>query len=367
MQRCLRFALGLAWVLTMSSGTAHAQGWGWGGWGGWAETPGGSLARGMGYFAQGLGQYNLNTAQANSINTDTYMRWNEYWYQAHLEGARRHAALVNGEATKTKAAYNEYRKNLQDHPTAHDVESGDALNAALDQLNDPRISSSSLKIATAPVDAAVIKDIPFHSASEAVTIVLNQVKTARQWPSSLNGDRFIDDKKTFEEIAEKAPKEDEVGDISPDTLKKAHDLVNSLKAKLAAEPLATVPENQEANRFVKTLSGLVRMLEKPDTKQALDQLKLIKSTTVGNLLAFMHVYNLRFGPATTPRQRLIYDQIFPVLDDVRDRVMRESKVDESSTAQANPNHVDDFFNRLDVDQAATKDKKAVPVAPNPNQ
>ena len=28
-------------------------------------------------------------------------------------------------------------KNLQDHPTARDVENGDALNAALDQLSDP--------------------------------------------------------------------------------------------------------------------------------------------------------------------------------------------------------------------------------------
>ena len=78
----------------------------------------------------------------------------------------------------------------------------------------------------------------------------------------------------------------------------------------------------------------------------------------------MHVYNLRFGAATTPHQKLIYDQIFPALDEVRDRIARESKVDES-TAQANPAHVGDFFNKVDVDQAG-KDKK-VPVPPNPNQ
>jgi hypothetical protein len=363
MHRCLRFSVALACFFLMSVGTVHAQGWGWGGWG--VDTPGGSVARGMGYFYQGLGQYNVNSAQARSINTDTYMRWNEYMYQAHLEGARRHAALVNGEATRTKASYNEYKKNLQDHPSARDVESGEALNAALDQLSDPRIASSSLKIATAPIDAKVIKDIPFHNASEAVTIVLSQVKAAKQWPPALSGDRFIDDKRAFDELAERAPKEDEVGEISPDTLKKAHDLVNSLKAKLAAEPLGSVQENQEANRFVKTLSGLVRMLEKPDTKEALDQLRMVKTTSLGNLIAFMHVYNLRFGPATSPHQRLIYDQIFPVLDEVRDRVMRESKVDENSTAQANPNHVGDFFNRMDADQPAGK--KDAPVPPNPNQ
>ena len=42
----------------------------------------------------------------------------------------------------------------------------------------------------------------------------------------------------------------------------------SLQGKLAAQPLDSVKANQEASRFVKTLSGLVRMLEKPDTKAA---------------------------------------------------------------------------------------------------
>ena len=31
------------------------------------------------------------------------------------------------------------------HPSAADVENGDALNAALDQLSDPRIHSSALR------------------------------------------------------------------------------------------------------------------------------------------------------------------------------------------------------------------------------
>ena len=85
----------------------------------------------------------------------------------------------------------------------------------------------------------------------------------------------------------------------------------AFRAKLAAQPLDSVREQQEASRFVKTLAGLVRMLEKPDTKAALDQLRMVKTTTLGNLIAFMHVYNLRFGAATTPHQKLIYDQLYP--------------------------------------------------------
>jgi hypothetical protein len=187
------------------------------------------------------------------------------------------------------------------------------------------------------------------------------VKEAKKWPAALDGDRFIDEKRVFEEIADKARKEDEEGEIAPETLKKAHDLVSSLQGKLAAQPLDSVKANQEATRFVKTLSGLVRMMEKPDTKAALDQLKMVKTTTLGNLIAFMHIYNMRFGAATSPHQKLIYDQLYPLLDDVRDRITKESK---SEMAAGNPDHAGDFFNKLEVDKPDGKNKDA-PQPRNP--
>jgi hypothetical protein len=363
MLRPVPIALGLALMLSISEGTVHAQ-WGWGGWGGWSATPGGDYARGLGYFNMGAGVYNLDTAQARSINADTFMRWNEYWYAAHQEATRQYVAKRDGDAAKTKAAYNEAIKSLRDHPTARDVENGDALNAALDQLSDPRISSSSLKIATTPIDAQVIRDIPFRNASEAVTIVLSQVKAASKWPSALNNDRFADDKKNFEEIVEKVRAEDEAGDISAESLNRAKDLVNSLRAKIEATRFDNLAESQEATKFVKTLAGLVRMLEKPDTREAFDQLRMVKTSSLGNLLAFMHIYNLRFGAATTPRQRVIYEQLFPLLDEVRDRIVKESNVGDTATARANASHVGDVFNKLDLDSLQGKDKKSAPPQPN---
>ncbi len=91
-------------------------------------------------------------------------------------------------------------------------------NAALDQLSDPRIQGSSLRIASTPIDAKIIAEIPFRYASEAVTIILSQVKGATQWPPALDIPRFADDKKSFEEVAEQARKEDEDGEISPQTI-----------------------------------------------------------------------------------------------------------------------------------------------------
>jgi hypothetical protein len=82
------------------------------------------------------------------------------------------------------------------------------------------------------------------------------------------------------------------------------------------------------------------------------------------LIAFMHVYNLRFGAATTPRQRLIYDQLYPLVDEVRDRILKESNVDDKATARAEPAHVGDFFNKMDMDSLQGKPKKDAPPQPN---
>ena len=41
------------------------------GWGGWGSTPGSSMARGLGMMSMGRGMFNVDTAQARSINTNT--------------------------------------------------------------------------------------------------------------------------------------------------------------------------------------------------------------------------------------------------------------------------------------------------------
>ena len=90
MHRCIRFALGLVLILSASAGTASAQGWGWGGWGGWGQTPQGAYAQGMGYYNMGTGHGQPVQRTGPSINADTFMRWNQYWYEAHLEATRRY-------------------------------------------------------------------------------------------------------------------------------------------------------------------------------------------------------------------------------------------------------------------------------------
>ena len=117
-------------------------------------------------------------------------------------------------------------------------------------------------------------------------------------------------------------------------------------AKLAAEPLEGAKARDETSRFLKTIAGLVRLLERPDTTDAFNQLRTVKTSSLGNLIAFMEIYNLRFGQATTPRQRAIYRDLFAQIDAVRKQVIKGPPGAAGSSILSNVNPVFDFFGSL---------------------
>jgi hypothetical protein len=374
MHRRSRLAFGMVLSLATLSGQARAQ-WGYGyypygyggyGWGGWGQTAQGDIARGLGYFTMGAGIYNHETAIARSINTDTMIRWNQYVYLSQQEATHEYFARRNAAIAKDKNAYDALMKRIQETPTAHDIENGDALNAALDQLSDPRIHASAIRTADTPIFAKLIRDIPFRNASEAVTFSLSQLKASAQWPAVLLEPRFAGERAEFETLVDEIRKENtEDGQISPGTLSNFRAVIARLKDKLAAKPLEDTAENQEALKFVKTVTALARLLEKPEIDEVLNELKKIEKTSIGNLLAFMHTFNLRFAPATTPRQRIVYNELYPILDQTRDRIISEAKLDNNVTDTAGKAKLHDFFSAMDIDHI--EGKKKVPAPPPPSQ
>jgi hypothetical protein len=369
----------LAFVIIMLfpalAGQAEAQ-WGYGyypygyggyGWGGWGATAQGDIARGLAYFNMGAGIYNRETAIARSIDTDTAIRWNQYVYLSQQEATRAYFARRNAAIARDKNAYDALVKRIQEHPTASDVESGDALNAALDQLSDPRIHSSALRMADAPISAQMIRDIPFRNAAEAATFSLSQLKAAAQWPAVLLEPRFAEERAEFETLVEEARRDSlDDGQVAPGVLSRIRRVITRLKDKLAAKPLEDSAENQEALRFIKTVTAFVRLLEKPEIDQVLAELNRIDKTTIGNLLAFMHTFNLRFAPATTARQRQVYAELYPILGQTRDRILREARLDESTASKENKGKLNDFFSAMDLEHIEGK-KKAPPPPPVPEQ
>ena len=113
LQRALRSAAALAVAVVAFHGTAVRAQYGgyypggYGGWGGWGGggTVAGDTARGLGAFAAGAGQYNLDSAQAASINTDTVMRWNNYvWANSVAAAQRERAKLAETRPPRKKPA-----------------------------------------------------------------------------------------------------------------------------------------------------------------------------------------------------------------------------------------------------------------------
>jgi len=330
MHHDFRRAFGMVIVLALMAGEARAQyyggygRYGWGGWGG-GGTVQGNVARGLGYYDMGAGVYNLDTAEANAINANTVEQWNQYMFSAQQQANQREWIRRHRDIARSNDAIDQLQKRLREEPNDRDIKDGDALNAALDQLSDPRIHSTALRLIKTPIPGKAIRDIPFTNASEAVTISLHQLTGESGWPVALQGPTFAAERKAYQDAVAKALKEDEEGDLSSQTLQGINAAASRLRGKLEANRPADKVEYVDAVNYIKGLIGMARMLEKPQVDKVLAELDTVKETSLGSLLGFMQTYNLRFGPATTDDQRAVYERLYPLLDEARDKVLEEAK------------------------------------------
>ena len=216
-----------------------------------ARRPEGAYLQGMGQYAVGAGVYNYDTALANQLNAQTFMQLNDYWAQTAHEAAFMHHARVHQEFLKDKTLYDAHIQALRDNPTPQQIANGDALNQAVRDLSDPRLSQSIVShAANSPVEAKMIGEVPFENASERVTIMLDQLRAAFKWPEVFEEERFANDKKLFDDIVTRLRKEDQEGEISEKTLREARELVNDLDNKLRAQPLKDEDDQRQAKKFI---------------------------------------------------------------------------------------------------------------------
>jgi hypothetical protein len=371
MKRGLYWAATAAVVLMIQGGVARAQysypggygGFGWGGWGGGGATVGGDQARGLGVFAAGAGQYNEQTAVARSINAQTAMQWNEYIYQSNMEAGR---IMRQNDLIKRKEDlknYNSILSRIRDNPTESDIMRGDALNVALDEVTAPKVYLKALQGAKLAVPGKAIREIPFNYAAEALTLSVDDI-TKSGPPELLKGPEFNEDREALRAVGKKI--REEAGDqqpIEPAQVKEAQGLIKKLIKSIKDNP-SRYPKNSpkvvDAENWLKGLYGLISMLETPAIDVLLSGVEKRPDTTLGDLLSFMHAFNLRFGPAKTPQQRQIYTELFPVLDKVRDEVVAAGIPPSGPVARNAPAQ---FFQHMDLRDIDAKPKTPPPPAP----
>jgi hypothetical protein len=296
----------------------------------------------MGAFAADEGVYQYDQAVANRLNAATISGINETLWQAQQqanlrerERRNRRAALIDATQKKAQATV----QRLRQDPTHDDIESGAAMNAILDELSNPKVmAGSTLSRANAKLDARLIRDIPFRDATEAITITLSQLTDEKSWPASLRDSKFDAERQAYTKAVADALEEDKNGELSKATVQQVRDKINVLYRRVGEViPATKQPDHLEAMNYLKGLAGFTRMLEKPKVEQVLAELSKIDQTSVGNLIAFMHAYNLRFGAADTPAQKKAYLQLYPLLVSTRDQLVGKPTEATAANIQGSPN------------------------------
>jgi len=159
------------------------------------------------------------------------------------------------------------------------------------------------------------------------------------WPLPLRSDIFKVEREAYQKAVDEALEEDkDGGTLKPETIAKVRDSVARLYRKVADTiPKTKQPDHLQATNYLKGLAGLSKMLERPNVEKILSELEKVKSTTVGNLVAFMHAYNLRFAPAVTAKQRAVYHDLYPLMVAARDKLVGQpGDASKNATADNTP-------------------------------
>src|SRR5262245_5916860 len=298
------------WVVTATLGTAaHAQIITAG------STPEGDYLRGVGIAGWGLGLYNLNTAQAESINLDTYIRWDQYVGAVVKEQTRDYVARKLADARKLKDFYNDNRKRILESPEARDVLVGDALNDVLRQLQDPKVSESTFRAEgyQVPLPIDWIRKIPFSLSEKGERFSMDRLslKGKGKWTVALQDVRFEREKRAYGRALEKALEQAIDSKMQLEAIDaleaKADDLFLRLNEVLGPrdDPLYI-----EAKDRLTELKSVVGLLKRTQIERAISEIDKYPGTTVNDLKHFMQRHNLRFASAKTPEEKTLFPELY---------------------------------------------------------
>ncbi len=346
-----RFAIAMLFTLgAFQASPAQAQwgypggygGYGWGGWG--ASTVQGDIARGMGVWAAGAGVYNRQTAEANAINADTVMHWNEYMYQSQQVRNRRYWQRQARNRDANIQAQATILARLRDNPEPRDVFQGSALNVAVEEINDPRVYVKALSGAMVDIGGARVRQIPFQYAPAGITASIHQLATSTV-PAPLRRPEFEAERKKLKDLDEKltALAEDDKP-FDPKLVDELLDTLYAMREKAATILPANGLDAKQADRWLRAMHALVAMVKSPDVDKYLEGVEKRPNVTLGELLSFMSAFNLRFGVATTPEQRDVYSFLYPRLVELRNQVA--PKPLEPAVSRTTGNEPEEFLSGL---------------------
>jgi hypothetical protein len=308
-------------VVLLAMGTsAHAQFFGFGA----GSTLAGDYLRGAGFAAWGEGMYNLYTAQAVSINTDTYIRWNEYVQEAYKLMSKEYNERNRAIMAKTTEALKQRRDRMLNRPEELDLMKADALNLTLETMLDPRISESSFRSASIPLPVDMIRRIPFKLGDKGEKFSMERLSPQRRekWPVALQDPKFDLYRKAYDRAIDKALEQAIEGKAEIGAIEEVEKAVNELEDRLRTVVRADEQRLQsEAIERLRELRASVRLFQTHNIQMALGEIARYGGTSVNDLRLFMQKYKLRFAGAETPEERKMFPDLYARLDEQRSKVV----------------------------------------------
>ncbi|WP_435020883.1 hypothetical protein TA3x_002073 [Tundrisphaera sp. TA3] len=293
------------------------------------STPAGDYLRGMGIAADGFGSYNLKTAMAESIHLDSEIRLDRYIGEVMIAGRIRYAKYRRQVMDRLKAGYNAARQRIRENPMEGDMLKGDALNAIIEQLNAPDLSSSAFRLTPVPISIEDIRRIPFHRGDRNIVFSMQRLsfRGKGKWPVALQDDFYAAERKRYEAALDDAL-EHMVDRKMPDEVIKTYvSSIEGLSAKLDQKfgPNSRELHYNEAKTRLREMAKSAELLKSSDLQPALAELDSYGGTTVNDLRLFMQRHSLRFASASSRDERELYPRLYEALVAVREVVLDRSQ------------------------------------------
>jgi hypothetical protein len=293
-------------------------GQGWHGWGGGSSS--GRTAAGMGVFAAGAGQRNMDNSQARATNAQTAMGVNNYMWECNQRNIQMYQARLAMQQADNIKALGDIQDRILNHPIEYDIASGDTLNALMGELTNPIVYGKTIDLAQRPLKSAMIKRIPFESASAGITYSIKDLTDGDDIPAAFLRPEFDAHRQNVRALAKQMLDEStEKRAPSSATIKKFRTALDGVKKTLDSLNL-DAGVALEAHRFLKALYGLTKMIDSPSYDVYLAAVDQVPETPLCEVLIFMHAFNLQFGPSKDAQTREMYSQLYAMLSDLRDQV-----------------------------------------------
>ena len=184
---------------------------------------------------------------------------------------------------------------MRKNPSTLDITDGDAVNVLLDVLLNPATADQSLQLIKTPLRAKVIANIPFEVATECITVCLASMTTDSEWPLQLRGQAFPPEREGMQNAIQNALKEDETGNLEPETIDAVQKAITTLRLKFVKQVPQDAADYVEAQNKIKAMAGFDQDAGQLQDREGPGRAGRLPGTTLGDLLAFMQAFNLRFS------------------------------------------------------------------------